>query len=276
MQILKDLAPIEYFPYLEVGRKHQKGGQPILSWESLPILAGDYRAGEAAPNYLIVASDLQGLVEERGSYQLMGEVLPTYLQLVLEESYELTQEDTIGVILAGDLYTHPSKRGANGEVGTVWQAFKETFDWVVGVAGNHDRMEEVKPDFWDEKTLLLHQNQIEIQDLTLAGIGGIIGQPSKPQRTAEKNYLQALQTLLNNNPDLLILHETPDYPPLDYMGNAAIRAVVEQATSPTTLITGHCHWEEPLVQLENGITILNADTRVIILEKETSTISPTP
>lgn len=271
MKVLPDLAPIDFFSYLEVGAKHHKGGQPILSWESLPILAGDYKAGEEAPEYLIVASDLQGLVPQEEGYQLMGEVLPTYLQLVLEESYELTEKDRIGVILAGDLYTHPSKRGASGEVGAVWKAFKEAFDWVAGVAGNHDRLEELEEEFWEENAFLLHQNQLEIQGLTLAGIGGIIGNPSKPQRTASQEYLKSLQQLLKKQPNLLILHETPDYPPLGYIGNAAIREVLEQALiNNTTLITGHCHWEEPWVQLDNGLTIINTDARVLILEKETS------
>ncbi|MGH1335981.1 MAG: hypothetical protein ACRBFS_07615 [Aureispira sp.] len=70
--------------------------------------------------------------------------------------------------------------------------------------------------------------------------------------------------------DLLVLHETPDYPALNFIGNERIRTVLERSKKELTVVCGHCHWEEPLVILKNGIIVINVDARVLILEKKSS------
>lgn len=92
---------------------------------------------------IIITSDLQG--REHFKHQtgpqlrLLGEWLPQVLADSILPGISLPA-GRIGVLLAGDFYTVSSldKRGGSGDVDSVWQAFGEHFDWVVGVAGNHD------------------------------------------------------------------------------------------------------------------------------------------
>ena len=72
--------------------------------------------------------------------RLLGEVLPAMLRADVLPSLGLPKGD-IGVLLAGDFYTVPAldKRGGSGRTyGPSGTRSSAEFDWVAGVAGNHD------------------------------------------------------------------------------------------------------------------------------------------
>jgi len=167
-----------------------------------------------------------------------------------------------------DLYTSLNKRGASGDVRKVWLAFQEHFKWVVGVAGNHDRFGNAA-DLTAFKAVpnifLLHKEIKVIDKLKIGGISGIIGRANKTHRVDEKEYLGTLKQLAKKELDLLLLHETPDFPKMKLMGNAKIRETIEQSTS-THICCGHCHWQQTLVTLENQSSVLNVDAKVVILK----------
>ena len=66
--------------------------------------------------------------------------------------------------------------------------------------------------------------------------------------------------------DFLLLHETPDFPPKQLVGNTKIRETIKQAT-PTNICCGHCHWAQTLITLTNQSKVLNVDTKVVILKQ---------
>ena len=247
---VNDTIPIEQFPYLEVaGGQLNQNGNPKILHKTLPIYLGKYAQPKAKVDYLIVCSDLQGMVKENEEYRLLGEILPEFLKLLLEIELEVSVDAKIGVLLCGDLFTSLDKRGASGDVRSVWKAFNHHFDWVVGVAGNHDRFgnEEESTAFKGiEHIHLLHQENIEIDGLKIGGISGIIGRSDKPQRVEEKAYLDSLKRLLKQSLDFVLLHETPDFPPNGFIGNEKIRTTIE-AGPASRIIAGHCYWEKTLV-----------------------------
>ncbi|MBW4511821.1 MAG: metallophosphoesterase [Scytonematopsis contorta HA4267-MV1] len=245
------------------------GGVGILE-RQLPFLLGE---ADLLPNNLeaiIITSDLQGI--DPRNQQLLG-------HLVLEELENLADTGKIpplkntGIILAGDLYAQLNKRnGVVGDVREIWQAFNRQFRWVAGVAGNHDSFgntqEEVQAFKRTKGIYYLDGNIVKNGELNIAGISGIIGSKvTKPFRHNEKDFLRAIRELTKQLPDILVLHEGPDYPLEKLVGKESIRLELEKINSPNNplIICGHSYWKVPMVVLENGIQVIKADSRVIVL-----------
>lgn len=177
-----------------------------------------------------------------------------------------------GVILAGDLYSAPegNKRGASGDVRDVWFAFARAFRWVVGVAGNHDRFGNDREGrrFREEPGIhLLDGETVEVDRLRIGGVSLIIGNPAKPGRRSEDEFLDSLQGILNAQPDIVILHEGPDGNSRQ-RGNPKIRETLVAGEAALT-ICGHDHWNEPLASIgalgRTPLQVLNVDARAILL-----------
>jgi 3',5'-cyclic-AMP phosphodiesterase len=256
--------PIHEIGYLTAA----PGGVGIVE-KQLPFLLGE---ADFLPNNLeaiIITSDLQGI--DPKNQQLLG-------YLVVEELEKLADTGTIpplkntGIILAGDLYAKRNKRGGVGDVREVWQAFNRQFRWVAGVAGNHDSFgntqEEIQAFKRSKGIYYLDGNIIKNGELNIAGISGIIsGKVTKPFRHNEKDFLRAIRELTKQSPDILVLHEGPDYPQEKLVGKESIRLELEKINSPNNplIICGHSYWKVPMVVLENGIQVIKTDSRVIVL-----------
>jgi len=270
---INDIEPIETYPYLEVGSQNlAHSTSPQIFHKYLPIYLGEWVNEKSEVDLIIVCSDLQGIVEESGKRKLLGEKLPEFLKLLVEIELELPEESKIGVLLCGDLYTSLEKRGSSGDVRNVWKEFKKHFSWVAGVAGNHDffgnahEIEEFKS---LENIYLLHKEIVKIDGIEIGGISGIIGRSGKTNRVEEKDYLKNLRKLLKKKIDFVLLHETPDYPKLNQIGNSKIREVIEEG-SKSKICCGHCFWEKTLVEFENETQVLNSDSKVVILRVKNS------
>ena len=172
--------------------------------------------------------------------------------------------------MAGDFYTVPAldKRGGSGDVSNVWRAFADQFDWVVGVAGNHDTFGAdpgAAPRF-SGKLHYLDHNCVCLDGLSIAGLGGIIGNPNRMRRRTEHDFLRAIEDLLEAQPDILLMHEGPDAPKRGFRGAPMVRELIE-LLRPELVVRGHAHWDEPFVELDGGVQVLNVDARVVILRK---------
>jgi hypothetical protein len=99
--------------------------------------------------------------------------------------------------------------------------------------------------------------------LRLGGIGGIIGDPSKPRRKSEKRFVELLEGVLRHEPDIVILHEPPELPDGGCLGEPVVRERLLR-NPPTLLDCGHCHWPTPLQTLGNGTQVCNVDSRMIV------------
>jgi Icc-related predicted phosphoesterase len=269
--------PIHEVPYLMA----RKGGG-ATDCVALPITMARVEGLPAALDGLLFAADLQGReslpptkrqqksgrFRYREGRRLLGEVVAEHVRRLCA-SGDLPPADKLGVVLAGDLWAEPGCRrhGGLGCVGPVWGAFGGTSRWVVGVLGNHDSYDRPRPDEGHStaplRMALLDGDVIEVDGLRVGGVGGIIGDADKARRKPERRYLELLENVLRQQPDLVVLHESPEVPEADCWGKSSIRECLLRH-GPTLVICGHCHWPTPLQILPNGTQVCNVDARVIV------------
>jgi Icc-related predicted phosphoesterase len=257
-------TPVDSIPFLNASRR---GGTDT---ESLPILLGRLDTLPEQLDALLIASDLQGVIPDwraGGEPRLLGEQLVDFYVKLYEEG-RVPSPSRTAVILAGDLYSSPDAavRGASGDVRVVWRAFAGMFRWVAGVAGNHDRFGTAR----DERKLrsqpgvyLLDGEIVDIDGLRVAGVGLVTGDPQNPGKREESQFLALLQRVVEQKPDLLILHESPrgsNRQP----GSPVLREELER-TEVALIVCGHKHWAEPVLELRRQQQIVNVNTRAIVM-----------
>ena len=268
------ILSIEGKPFHEIKYENVDNTRRIVR-NTLPLIRGYVDWLPEGLEGILLTSDLQGREPRRnteGNMQLLGELLAESLISLLNE--ELPSLERIGVVLAGDFSTRPNldRRGGYGDVRGIWRAFIKYYRWTVGIAGNHDLFSKAPsiPEFEaflrEDGVNFLDGNLIRLDSLRIAGISGIIGNPSKPFRREQTDYVNAIRKLLNESPDILILHDGPDIPETNLMGNQIIREALH-ATRPPLIVRGHKYWSVPLAELPNGIQVLNVDSRVVLLTK---------
>lgn len=260
-----DREPAHALAYLSAA---PRGGTQT---RELPLYRARVDRLPAGLDAVLVTSDLQGrsaLADAGGALRLLGEALAEEYATLAELELVPPPQRT-GVVLAGDLYAAPGadRMGASGDVRDVWRAFARRFRWVAGVAGNHDLFgapaEQAR--FTREPGIhLLDGDSVTLDELRIAGLGGICGRPGKPNRRAPDVFVAAVRRLHATRPHLLVLHEGPEGGP-DQRGNPELSTA---ADAPRTLVVcGHCHWHDPLADLPGGGQVLNVDARAVLLER---------
>ena len=260
-------VPISEFRYLNAGR-----GPGQFYEAPLPVhLARVDRLPDGIAA-IVATADLQG--RERfqessgGSLRLFGEVLPQRLLKEVLPALQIRNSDQVGVLLAGDFYTVPAldKRGGTGDVTGVWYAFAECFQWVAGVPGNHDTFgaPPQRPPRLPARMHFLDGDVAKVGNLHIAGMGGIIGHASRPNRRSEEDYLATLHRLLQTLPNVLLMHEGPDGLEPGQRGQSRVREILLDSRM-RLVICGHTHWDRPFVDFECGLQVLNVDARVVVL-----------
>lgn len=266
---------IEDRPLHEIPYAYPERGGRVASG-LFPFYRGGCEGLSEGVSALVVASDLQGReppwLALGGTGRLLGEVLAEEL-LLLSEMEEIPRPESVGIVLAGDLFVVPDlgRRGGHGDVRLVWEAFRQAFRWVAGVAGNHDRFGDTTEDlvaFGDGPGIAILDGvtqEIEIDGLRIGGVSGVVGNPSRPFRRAEPEWLEAVQDVLSLEPDLLVLHEGPDGGDPSRPGSRALSMLLGRQGAPLT-ICGHTHWDSPRVfTVDGGGQLLNAAGRAYVL-----------
>lgn len=247
----------------------KRGGVETASLEILQATVDTLPQGVQG---LLATSDLQGVVAPRelgGETCLLGEHLPDELSNLASEGL-FPNPAALGAILAGDLYSAPAGdvRGATGDVRGVWNAFAQTFSWVAGVPGNHDLFgsdRDMRRFAAQQNVHLLDCNVVLIGDTPIGGVGYIIGDPTRPGRRHHDDYVAALSLVLEQRPQVLVLHSGP-HGDRAQRGSSEIREVLLNAP-PLLVICGHSHWDSPLHELDNGTQVINVDARAVLLSR---------
>ncbi|AFZ14473.1 hypothetical protein Cri9333_3658 [Crinalium epipsammum PCC 9333] len=253
-------SPIHEIRYLVAATTKTRVVEKIL-----PIFVAKVDALPEGLNALIATSDLQGIEPQQRC--LLGHTVADELES-LAALGKIPSPETIGVLLAGDLYAQTDTRGGEGDVRSVWKAFNRRFRFCAGVAGNHDlfgaSLEDMKAFTSIRGIHYFDGNIMTIDGLRISGISGIIGKQSKPFRRREKDYKRTLSNIVKQKPDILILHEAPTVPDAKLAGNELIRSELSTA-SDLLVICGHVHWKIPIVSLHSSVQVLNVENRVFIL-----------
>ena len=214
---------------------------------------------------IVLTSDLQGR-EAGGQNRLLG-------VSVAEALVGLSREGLIpapdAVFLCGDLYDYPDchKRGGTGPVDEVLQAFSVMVPEVVGVLGNHDQMEY--PEALPDNTTVLDGEVVGgLGNLNIGGVSGIVGNPNRNQRRTEDDFLAALESVTDQAPDILLLHQGPTDPErAARRGDPGVALSLETGFQGLTVF-GHTRWDWPwLISLGEG-QALNVDGRVVVVLPE--------
>jgi Icc-related predicted phosphoesterase len=269
MRILSITEPIVEIPFLNAGKG--AGGYYV---DSLPVHDAIVDELPSGLDAIVATADLQGRETFDGKYagppRLLGEVLPSILANEVYPLFDQPFERT-AALLAGDFYTVPNldKRGGSGDVTSVWNAFGERFDWVAGVAGNHDTFGSERDDIPQFPSFMhyLDNHRVELDGMKIAGLGGIVGNPKRLQRKTEEQYLEQLADVIGEPTDVLIMHDGPNAPEQRFRGNSQVRWLIEEM-KPSLVVRGHAHWAQPLVQLTPDVPVLNVDARCVIMRTD--------
>lgn len=211
---------------------------------------------------IVLASDLQGVVTENGTNRLLGYALIEALQSLIA-SETISSIDLL--LLAGDLYDDLKleKKGADGDVTELLNGFAQYFHNVVCVHGNHD---VVRDSALSKELTVLDGDSVFSCGLKIGGVSGIIGDPSKPQRKNATQYMRMVKTLVCSRIDLLLLHQSPQGNTHLQIGDIESSQFLAK-NGKLTVVSGHCDWcDNPIAKLGEN-TVLNVDSRVILLRK---------
>ncbi|MFK7818930.1 MAG: metallophosphoesterase [Planctomycetaceae bacterium] len=262
--------PIYSIPFLNAGRRPNQ-----FYTDKLLVYHGQVDGLPDSIDCIIATADLQGREmlrpKPKGPPRLLGEVLPNLIEDVLCD-LGLIDMDRILTLLAGDFYTYEDLRGrgGTGNVDSVWEAMSNAYGWVAGVAGNHDMFGSKQSTLrtFNPTTHLLDADSVDIEGISIAGLSGIIGNPKKNFRRTSEDFLDTLKLLLLDQPSIVLMHDGPDARTLKHgKGNPDVREVLERTSPPLLVVRGHSHWSEPLVELKNGVQVLNVDCTVAILTR---------
>lgn len=210
---------------------------------------------------VVATSDLQGRERDTNRNRLVGEAVSDELVL-LQELQEIPPIDL--VFLAGDLYDYPDcrKLGGTGDVTSVLNAFARNFEVVVGVHGNHDLVHE---DRLLDNVIILDGEIKQAAGLMIGGVSGIVGRSDRNQRKTDSEFRKALTKSLTDKTQVLLLHQGPDDPMNNQIGDPAIREFLESSGS-AIVIFGHCYWRRPFVQM-GANQVLNVDNRLYVFHE---------
>jgi len=231
----------------------------------LPFLVVPVHGMPLKLDAILLTADLQGREPLPGQRLLADLVVEEYA--CLAELGVVPPLRSTGAILAGDFYADPSAtlRGCHGDVGPIWAAFARSFRWVAGVLGNHDALAHRNSEDLAEWHLL-DGDDVELDGMRIAGVGGIVGNPRKELRRSESDYATTIRRLLDRRPNILITHESPAILSASHQGSAVLASCLESATD-LLAVGGHCHWQSPWTSISTSVQVVNAAERVVILTR---------
>jgi Icc-related predicted phosphoesterase len=268
-------------PVLELPYRYARKGGGVAVEGVLEVTIGEVAGLPTDLDGIVLTADLQGREllpptrrnstsparNFREGRRLLGQVAAEALA-GLSESSRLPAGDRLGVVLAGDFWAEPGciRRGRSGDVRPVWEAFQHSRRWVVGVRGNHDVFRE-QPTAEAVGLFLLDGSSVTLDGIRFGGIGGVIGNPAKPRMRSEERFSALVCTVAQAGIDVLILHQGPSGDDESSRGNRAIRESLADVRD-VLVVFGHCFWKRPFQDIGSGRQLINVDSRVIVLVRE--------
>jgi Icc protein len=256
-----------FFPYYHASPRTDAWGNQGVMKHDLPVFEVKV---DFLPKYLealVLTSDLQGVIPDDQGETLLGMVLPEFLAAFLQTDLGLNPQKT-GVILPGDFYATLQSRGGLDDVRPVWRAFRQHFQWVCGVGGNHDdfgqNLDALQQFRREEGIFYLENEEVELSGLSIGGISGVAGSNGKHLRVPEPDMAAMLKKRLDRRPDLMVMHQNPFHASTPHKGGQFVTDALSRAPGQL-LVCGHAIWDEPLIELPNEAQVLNTGERVFVM-----------
>jgi hypothetical protein len=246
------------------------GNRGIAVRERLPFLRATVSGLPAGAPLLVAAADLQGRMKEGGTADsLLGCAVADGLPKIQAAAGLPAPETMIG-LLAGDFYAEPNatKRGGIGDVNEVWLRMRSKFMAIAGVLGNHDLFgasscaSRLPDDFVDGAVR-------ELAGLRIGGVSGIIGDPARPNRRSADEYAEMLLRVLDQRPDILLLHAAPHIVS-GSAGEALIAEWIQATDFDGLVVCGHIRWRERVHRCGRA-AVLNVNGAVVTLVPSSQT-----
>ena len=217
---------------------------------------------------IIALSDMQGLTREHTRWIPLGiDVFRNLLPILAIEKVIPNLAES-ACLIAGDMYasTTDFRMGLSGPIDEIVSlACESDFQSVSLVLGNHDLLSEHSENLLknSRSTKLLDGDCRYLDNSTIGGISGIMGNPRKPNRNDEKMFVRKLEKVMKKSADILLLHEGPQIS-AEQIGNEFIRAQL-LGLQNKLIISGHAHWHNPVAMLGNNL-VINTDARIVVLQ----------
>lgn len=231
--------------------------------KELPVLRATVAGLPRELAGLLATADLQGHdCQGNGRPRdLSGLVVAREIQH-LQRQKQVPPRQALGIVLAGDFFAREKRLGGLGDVTHVWQALRRG-RWVAGVLGNHDLLDLPAG---DRELRELDGRIVDLDGLRVGGVGGVVGNPAKPNRRPLPEFLYAVEAVVAKRPDLLILHQGP-VPACGHSrkGLAELRGLLSRCGRELLVVFGHEPWSEPFEQLTPNVQLLNVHERVVLL-----------
>lgn len=246
----------------------------VLERETWPVHAGQAVGLPGDLDALLLISDLQGHADPKLNGgrpgQLVGEYFPEFY-LEHYRAHAWPGPEKVGVVLAGDLFALPDRRGGLGETRAVWRAMSQTFRWCVGVLGNHDLVDgkdsaSIRGPLM-ERCWLLDGGTFEEGGLVIGGVGGVIGRSGRANRRPEDIYCQRLIEAVTDETDLIVIHEAPDVGAGGGRCNRIITDALNDLGWAGTVVCGHSKWQTWYHPSDDGFSVLNTEGRAVLLTR---------
>ena len=81
--------------------------------------------------------------------------------------------------------------------------FSDITEQVITVHGNHNLVDN---NLLNKNITVLDSTSINISNIKISGVSGIIGNEKRPQRKSEENYIKCLNNPKLKNSDIFLLH----------------------------------------------------------------------
>lgn len=254
------IASVETTPFHELPYRTSGARQPQRC--RLPFHRAFAKGIPPGIRSLVFTSDLQGR-EIGGTNRLLGEVVADELNTLVETG---KAPRPAVIFVCGDLFDYPDchKRGGSGPVDAVFEAFARVAPRVISVLGNHDELTD--PRRLSHTIDILDGDVVEdVGGLRVGGVSGIVGDPNRSQRRNPEAFLQMVEGVTDQKPDILLLHQGPTDPSrADRRGDPDLELSLRSGFNGLTVF-GHTRWEEPwLIPMGEG-QALNVDWRVVVV-----------
>lgn len=254
MEIVGEPTLIHEIPYRNSGSKRPRNCR-------LPVLVVWYRSTGPRPTF-VACADLQGREADARRNRLLGESAAEEIKQ-LQKSGVLPDLDLC--LLCGDFFDYPDLRklGGTGDVTSALNALSTTAWQTFAVLGNHDEVNvgELVPD-----VRILDGEIARLSSLTIGGVGGVIGNPTKNQRKTDEDFLVALQIATGSAVNVLLLHQGPQEANKILPVSDPIDDFL-QTRKQLLVLFGHRPWDEPFLVAGQNL-YCNVHERIMVFLPE--------